>query len=665
MGNENSIQSKFAGWITGKPWQALIVGVVLLTTLMVGLPRITADFSYRVWFKESNPRLQAFDAFERKFGSDDIAVIGVYSESGIFDKESAQLMIDLTEDMWHVTEVIRVDSLANFNWVHGEGDEILVDPFIPNDLPITDELLKQRSEVAADHRNIKGYLISEDQKTSLLYVSLKPSIDSKPDYEAISKDLRSTIKKYRESDKYGTDHEFYVTGSPALTFGFQESSQNDMSKLIPMVFIITLIFLALFFRKASGVLLPLLVIIPAIIGTLGFSGWIGIEMNVLTSIVPQFLIALSIAVVVHVLVSFFQFLNKGLDKTEALKIALDKNFLPTLLTSLSTSIGFMSFMTSSMPPIARMGILSGVGTLFAWVFTYLLVGPAIQLLPLKFNSKKKVTGSEVLKPTTRSYKITDTLIKLRFPIIGAFVVICMMSGYLAAQTRVSSDPFDYFDKSYPLSIANHFVEDNVGGSMGIETVIESGETEGIKDPQFLQKAAAYQDWLDQYDFITKTVSVVDILKEMNQTLSGGNKTEYKLANDRDTISQQLFLYTMNLPQGMDINNRVTIENDAIRLTAMTTEHDSERFMKFLGQMEEKGPLYQSNNELVVNSFTISLTLAIFLVSLLLLIGLKSWKMGLISIIPNTLPLLIGSGFVYLYGATLDIGTVLVGSVCLG
>jgi predicted RND superfamily exporter protein len=678
MENSHSFSARFSEWIVSKPWQALVAGCLILALLMVGLPSLTADFSYRVWFKESNPRLQAFDEFERKFGSDDVAVIGIHSPSGIFDKTSSQLIIDITEDLWQVTEVIRVDSLSNFNWVHGKGDDILVDPFIPNDLEITDELLAQRARVALDHRNIKGYLISEDLKTSLIYLNLKPSLEGKPDYAKVNKELRATIKKYENSSQYGSDHEFYVTGSPALTFGFQESSQNDMAKLVPMVFLITLIFLGLFFRKVSGVLLPLLVIVPSIVATLGFSGWIGIEMNVMTSIVPQFLIALSIAVIVHVLVSFYQFMRKGLRKNDALKLAILKNLTPTILTSVSTAIGFLSFMTSSMPPIAKMGVLAGFGTLFSWVFSFLIVVPLIRLLPLKDNAEEGKSTQDILKPSERSYRLADQVIRFRTAIIALFVCIGIGSAYLASQTRVSSDPFDYFDKSYPLSIANYFVEDNVGGSMGIETVVESGEEEGIKDPDFLQKASRFQNWLDDKAFITKTVSIVDILKEMNQTLNGGEKSQYKLADNRELLSQQLFLYTMNLPQGMDINNRVTIKNDAIRLTAMTTEHDSEKFMKFIDTLENKakefglkawvtgkGPLYQSNNELVVNSFVLSLSLAVFLVGLLLLFGLKSVKIGLVSLIPNTLPLLIGSGFVYLYGATLDIGTVVVGSVCLG
>ena len=678
MSHPNSLSRRFAQWIIQSPWTALCLGFVFLGALAAGLPKITADFSYRVWFEESNPRLQAFDEFERQFGSDDIAVVGIHSPSGIFDKNSVELLQQLTNDLWLVSETIRVDSLANFNWVHGEGDEIIVDPFLANDFELTNAFLDQRAQVAKDHRNIKGYLVSEDLKTSLIYLSLKPSIDSKPNYGKVNSDLRAIIEKYENSPKFGQDHQFYITGSPALTFGFEESSQNDMQKLVPLVFLITLIFLAIFFKRTSGVLLPLLVIIPSILATLGFAGWIGVEMNVLTSIVPQFLIALSIAVIVHVLVSFYQFIQRGLSRDDALMLAIEKNLTPTILTSLSTAIGFLSFTTSSMPPIARMGILAGFGTLFAWVFSFLFVAPLIRLLPSKNQGRSQLSKEEILKPSESSYRLADALITNRKSVIFGFCLFCLISLYFAAQTRVSSDPFDYFSKDYPLSIANHFVEDNVGGSMGIETVIESGEAEGIKDPAFLRKVEKFQSWLDEKEFITKTVSIVDILKEMNQTLNGGDKSQYQLATGRDLISQQLFLYTMNLPQGMDINNRVTIKNDSLRLTAMTTEHDSADFMAFIDEMEQKadsfglkawvtgkGPLYQSNNELVVDSFVVSLTLAIILVALLLFLGLRSFKMGLISIVPNTLPLLIGSGFVYLYGATLDIGTVIVGSVCLG
>ncbi len=678
MKSKTQLSTRFTKKILAYPWRSLSIGVLTFLVLSGGMPFLTSDFSYRVWFEESNPRLQAFDEFERKFGSDDVGVIGIYSDDGIFDKGTAQLLIDITEDLWQVTEVIRVDSLANFNWIHSQGDDILIDPLLPAEQSLTPDFLTERSEVAKNHKTLQGYLINEEMNATLIYINLKPSLTAAPDYKKINDQLKEVIEKYKNSDQYGSPHELYLTGLPALTFAFQDSSQQDLETLLPLVFLIALLFLAILFQKVSGVLLPLVVIFPSILATLGFSGWMGIEINVLTAIVPQFLIALAIAVIVHILVSFYQYMGQSKDKDWALQMALEKNLLPTLLTSISTAIGFLSFSTSGMPPIAKMGILSGAGTLLAWLFCYLIMGPLIKILPIKSKFQQPDQPYKKMEPTPRAYKWTDRIQKGKLAILLIFVVTCVVSTYIASKTRVSSDPFKYFSDSYPLSIANKFVEDHVGAATGIEIVIESNEAEGSKDPQFLNQVQILQNWLDAKEEVTKSVSILDILKEMNQMLGQGLESEFKLAQSRDLVSQQLFLYSMNLPQGMDLNNRMTVGSDALRLTAMVTEHDSERFVQIIDDIEDeakklglkawvtgKGALYHSNNEAVVRSFFLSLSLAIVLVSLLLLIGLRSFKMAFISLIPNTFPLLIGSGFVYLYGATLDIGTVLIGSVCLG
>lgn len=214
--------------------------------------------------------------------------------------------------------------------------------------------------------------------------------------------------------------------------------------------------------------------------------------------------------------------------------------------------------------------------------------------------------------------------------------------------------------------------------MGTEIVIESGKNEGIKDPEFLKKVDAYQSWLGQQPKVTKTVSIIDILKDMNKTLNEGKEEFYKLPDTQELIAQQLFLYTMNLPQGMDINDRVTLENDALRITAMWTIHDSETALSQIKEYERKAkemgldahvtgkmPLYQSNNEKVVSSFKVSISLAIILVAILLIFGLGSIRLGLLSMLPNTLPLIVGAGFVHIFNQPLDIGTVIVGSICLG
>ena len=131
--------------IVHKPWRSLLFGLCVFFALGYGAQSLKPDFSYRVWFNEGDGLLVEFDTFERRFGNDDRAVVIVHSPSGIFDKDSAELLIEMTERAWQLPYAIRVDSL-NFNWVHAEEDELVVEPMIPDDIELTPEVLKARKK---------------------------------------------------------------------------------------------------------------------------------------------------------------------------------------------------------------------------------------------------------------------------------------------------------------------------------------------------------------------------------------------------------------------------------------------------------------------------------------------------------------------------------------
>ncbi|MCB0390561.1 MAG: MMPL family transporter [Bdellovibrionales bacterium] len=669
-----TFKTQFVEWILSHAVLSISLSLILLSIVGFGAKFLVSNYSYRIWFEDDNAMLKQFDSFEKRFGSDELSAITVYSPSGVFDQDTVDLLIRLTEDMWQTSEVIRVDSITNFNWVHGEDDDVLVEPLISDSAELTTEYLEHRKQIALDHPSIKGYLVNDKADVAMIYVKLKPSFDGSPVYEDIVQSIREKLKKYENH----SDHKILLSGTPLLNFAFKESTETDMQRLVPFVLAITIMFLIFSLKTVHGVLLSLMIVLFTVICTIGSAGWAGIEFNNITSVVPQFMIAISIAVAVHLLVNFNIFYSKGLSKTEALRSSGIKNFIPTLLTAISTTVGFFSFGTSPIPPIANMGIMAGMGTMFSWLFSYTVMLPIIQLLPIKQKNLKNVSKDEVLVATPRAKAFANFIYRWRKFILGSSIGVSLFAIYLALQIPVNSDPFEYFDDTYPLSIATDFIEKHLGGAVGTEIVIESGKNEGIKDPEFLKKVDAYQSWLGQQPKVTKTVSIIDILKDMNKTLNEGKEEFYKLPDTQELIAQQLFLYTMNLPQGMDINDRVTLENDALRITAMWTIHDSETALSQIKEYERKAkemgldahvtgkmPLYQSNNEKVVSSFKVSISLAIILVAILLIFGLGSIRLGLLSMLPNTLPLIVGAGFVHIFNQPLDIGTVIVGSICLG
>jgi len=656
------------------PVKAILAGILILLSIAHGFRYLEVDFSYRIWFKESNPKLQEFDAFERKFGSDELAVIIVHSPSGIFDEESIQVMRELTEKMWYVPEVIRVDSLTNFQWVHAEGDDILIEDLVPEDIELTEELLAERKDVAINHRTIEGYLVNKEGNTALIYASLKPSFDGTPDYKKVALAFRDAVTPYRQL----SDHTIYLTGNPILSYSFQEASQQDMAKLIPWVLGLTILFLYFNLRRLSGVLLTFTVIITSIISAMGAAGWLGIKIHNLTSIVPQFMIAISIAVSVHILVTYFRFTKKVEDRREALVLAAEKNAVPTLLTSLSTSAGFFSFLTAEIPTLMEMGTIAGFGTLFSWVFAFLFMIPGLSLLNVRQPFDPTVSDDDRLAPAPIATKAAGFLLEHRFKVITLYIGVLAWAIFQLTQVTVNSDPFEYFDDDFFLTKATDFMEENVGGAVGAEIVIDSGKRGGIKDPEYLKKVEEYQEWLDSFSFVTKTVSVIDIIKDLNKYLNFGDEAFYAIPDDEETVAQLLLLYTFSLPQGLDINNRVSSEEDALRLTAMWTMHASEETLAVIDQFERKAaelgldahvtgkmPLYQSNNELIVTSFLKTLFFAMVLISILMIIGLRSIKIGLLSLVPNMFPIIIGGAFLPLLNVPLDVGTVIVASVCLG
>jgi uncharacterized protein len=661
-------------FITHSPWIALLLGLLMVAGIGVGMGRIQPNFTHTAFFEKDDPELLEFDRFERRFGNDDAVIVVVHSPSGIFDAESAALLRELTERMWQVTEVIRVDSLANFQWVHAQGDDIEIEPLLPSEGELTPELLAERKRIALAHELLPGYLISDDATAAVVYARIKPGIDAPPNSQKITEDTRQLLAELKRGD-----HAFYVTGGPIMNDAFRESSERDLSKLVPALLGVVALLLIGIFRRIGGVVMSFAVIITTVIAALAMSGWLGIEMSSVTFTLPQILIAVCVADAVHLLVGFYRARTAGLGRRDAAHHTLTKNLVPTLLTSVTTALGFFSFATADLPPIAGLGALAGIGTILAWVVSYLVAGPMMVLWPGKEPAAGERNAADSLRRATpRTTAYVAFVDRHRRSIVLGFATATVVLGYLGTQNAINSNPYEYFKKGLPIRDAQDFILDKLSGVASFELVVDSGREDGIKDPDFMKRVERFEAQAMELGDISRAVSLVDILRQMNRALNGGGDEHYALPETGEGIAQELLLYTMGLPQGMDVNDRVTIKNDALRVTLVSTIVDSSRFTKTTERLEAMGKelglqvkvtgkmaLYQNMNGHVVRSFLVSLVLAIGLIGMVMLASFRSLKLGAISAIPNVVPLLFGGGALFLISGRLDMGSVMVASVCLG
>jgi predicted RND superfamily exporter protein len=678
-----SVPEKVASLVTRKPWISLMIAVAIGAALVPGMQKLGADFSYRVWFKDDDPLLLRFESFERRFGSDENVAVVVHSPSGIFDEDSVHVVQELTRELWQVPEVIRVDSITNHTWTRADGDDILIEPFIDEYLDLDPAFLDERRRTATEDETLNGYLINDTADTTIIFVRLRPTFEASPDYElvihgdATSEPPREGVRDKIRKVEGTSDHTFHVTGMAALSDGFREASKQDMKTMLPVLIGAIVLLLIMLLRRFSGVVLPFVVIIFALVMAFGFAGFTGIKFSIVLTMLPNILCAIAIADAVHILTTYFQQLNVGRKKIQAAYHAVAENLRPTFITSATTAIGFFSFASADLRPLSDLGILAGFGTLAAWVGTIFLIAPLLMLLPIRSKNTARVP-SDANTPRPWALAVSRWIGLHRRAIVLCFAVVALASALIALRTQVDANPFEYFAEDFPLRQAQEFVEAEVGGSIGPEIVVDSGRADGIKDPDFLSRVELFVDWLQGLPYVTRTVSVLDVLKSTNRALHADDPSFYRVPSTRQEVAEQLFLYNMSVPQGKELNDRVTIDNDALRVTVLWTLHTANNSMAAARAIQSKAielgldavvtgkmMLYRAMNGHVVRSYLRSLAITVIAIAALLILTFRSVRIGLLSLIPNTIPLLVGGALVVLLGKTLDIGTVLVTAVCLG
>jgi len=269
-------------------------------------------------------------------------------------------------------------------------------------------------------------------------------------------------------------------------------------------------------------------------------------------------------------------------------------------------------------------------------------------------------------------------VKQRAWVVAAAIAVSIGCTWVSLSLEVNSDPFKYFAPNVPVRAANEYIESAVGGARGIEVIVDAGREDGVKDPGFLRKVDQLQQWIESQPQVTRAISVIDALKATHRALNGDKPEFYRIPDDKATVAQELFLYTLNLPQGMDLNDRVTIRNDALRVSVLWKIPTSREVIKMADDIVARAKqlgldadvtgkyyVFDSMNRYVAITFLWSFATASFTIALIMLIMFRSIKLTLISMIPNILPVLFGGAVLKMMNQPLDLGTVMVASVCLG
>ena len=663
---------RYYGFVLGHPRLVVLLCLALVLLAGLGVRQLKFKNDYRMFFSSENPQLQAFEALQNTYTKvDNVLFVISPKEGDVFTRKTLALVEWLTEQAWQIPYSIRVDSLTNFQYTQAEGDDLQVAPLVEDAERLSDAELARIRKIALAEPLLVDRLISPDGAHTGINVTIQlpgKRLDEVPEVAAFAHDL---ARRAMERDP---DVEVRLTGMVIMNATFPKMSERDMKTLYPLMVVVILAAMALMLRSVSGVVASMGVLFLAVIVTMGLTGWLGIALSPPTVTTPVVVMTLAVADCVHIVVIFLQGLRKGESKRQAMLESLRLNQGPVFLTSLTTAIGFLSLNFSDAPPFRDLGNMAAMGVVAAWALSMSFLPALLMMLPVR-PGRGRTRGEGAMDA------LADWVIRHRRALLWGMGGLIVLLVAQVPRNQLNDEFVKYFSTQVPFRNDTDFTVKHLTGIYYMEYSLPAGGKGRITDPEYLKNLEKFANWLRSQPDVLHVFSFTDIMKRLNKNLHGDDPAWYRLPDNHDLAAQYLLLYEFSLPFGLDLNDRIDLDKSATRLSVTLRSVSSEELLALQRRaqawLEANTPAYMhvepASPTLMfahighrnIRAMLEGTVLALVLISLVLIVSLRSLRLGLLSLIPNLAPIGMGFGLWGLLVGEVGLALSVVGGMTIG
>ena len=696
----------FSDWLFENAKITIVVIFVLVAGIASQLPSLKIDTTTEGFLHKSDPMRVQYDEFRDQFGRDEKLMIAVKTQN-IFDLD----FLEKLDRFHHALEdelpnIKGVDSLINARNTYGIEGELIVEPLIDN-LPQNNEDLISLKETVTNNSLYKNSLYSEDFRMTTVTIDTETYSNNGAYQDATNLEFDDSLEFDDDSiggqrlyltdaendeiiaqtqqimQRFNDDNfEIYLSGSAAIAGIFKQALMNDSVIFISLMMIVIMIVLFILFRRISGVILPLSCVSLTLIMTVSLMSIFSAPFTMATQIMPTFLLAVVTSASIHLLAVFYKDFAKTNDKKKSLRYAMGHSGLAIIMTSVTTAVGLWSFSFSGVAPVADLGVFASSGVLVGLVFTLVFLPALVSVTNFKVVKQKSSEDEHSLmdRALIGISVFATTRPKL---IISVSTVLIICAAIIAAQLRFSHFPLQWLPEDNFARVATEAVDENLKGSLTLEVIIDTEKTNGLYNPELLRVIDDVSKNINSIStgnmFVGKVISYIDVIKETNRALNENRDEYYAIPDDSDLIAQEFLLFESS--GNNDLASLVDANYSKARLTLKTPFIDSLEANTFIDNaqiyLDQKfgslakvtftgiGTLMTVTFEEAIYSSAVSYILAFSLITILMVLLIGNLKIGLISMIPNLLPIVILSTIMVIFKMPLDMFTLLIGAIALG
>jgi uncharacterized protein len=659
-------------WIVDHPFPAGALLALVTLVLALQIPRLELDTSAEGLMVAKDPARGYYEQVKARFGSDTLTVVLVKAEN-VFTAPVLGAIRRISDRLDRLAGVTRVESLTTVKNVKGVDASLDVEPLVGATIPTAPAELDRIRRDALGHRVFTGNIVSRDGSAAAIVVYT----DARPGDTGFNARFSEGVDAVIAPES-AAGLTVYQIGTPLTKVVFGEYTRRDLVGLIPISLAVLLLILFLAFRSLQGVVIPIVTGLVSVGWALGAMAVLGIPINVITAIIPSLLITIGFAEDVHMLTEYHHRLAQGRDKLAAIREMAEQSGLPVLVTTFTTVLGFGSLIFTDITMLIQFGYAASLGLVANFIVTVVALPIMLRAWPVPRRLRRSAfAGGSVGDPIPRWIEGVATWnLRYRTPVlvVAAAVTVASIAGWLSL--RVNTDFVSYFPADSVIRQRTEDLHRSMAGAFNFYVVVETGRENGAVEPAVLAKILGLQRFLEATGEVDHTVSIVDYLRTLHREMNAGDAAFDTIPDTADAVSQYLLvLDAKEIARYLDFNgstanivvrHNITSSWRLSRLLGRLEAHVAGAFpahvrVRYTGEgiLINNAADYMAINE--ITSFS-STFLVIGVIHALLFMSVRA---GLLSLIPNLIPVLTSYGMMGLLGIPLNTGTALIATVAIG
>ena len=678
-------KSHFSGF-----WEK-ISKIILKNRVLIVLSLLTATYFFtthwdniRFTYTEANllpathPENIKYKSFTDKFGEEGNLIVISVKDSTLFTIEKLNAWNELShsfKDHEDVSTVIAFGDLQKLK-KNKSSKQFYIEPFIKDSISEESELELLQNEIFNNSPFYDKFLINSESKAVRTAINLKTEVVNTVLREQfVNNVLLPRVSEFEQ--KYNLD--VRISGMPYVRTKYSETIKAELGKFLILALIVTSLIFFLFFRSFRATLISIIAVSVGVMWTLGIVGILEYELTVLTAIIPPLIIVIGMPNCIFLINKYQHELNKHGDKSLSLQKVITKIGNVTLMTNVTTASGFATFITTDSKLLNEFGLVASLSILSIFILCLLIIPIVYSFLPkpdekhLEHQNKKWINNllnwmvSVVKTKRIEVYIISVVLLSLS--IIGIYKI--EISGSFIDDMPRNTEFFDdilYYEKEF-------------NGILPLEIYIDSKRKKSITKLSTIKKMEIVENLITKFPELSRPISVVSLVKYSKQAFYNGNPKYYQVPTSQE--NSFILSYAKNSTSDVDLlNNFVDSTGQYTRITTFMKDMKIERMERIEEELNAeiekvmpsdrfevfltgKAYLFQKGTYFLVENLVWSLGLAVVLISLFMAYLFRNFRMIIISLIPNLLPLLITAGLMGYIGIPIKPSTILIFSIAFG